>query len=241
MGGSKEPKDAIPKKRRIPFNPSLFLHAAVWTPILCNFVQNSQMYFAEWLPFFYSTTLGMSPEVASFHLTIIALVEMPARAITKDMPEKLQQQGLSLLQCRKSMSLQGFSYHLVLCILLALLLGFDAVWPIAYTSLFMLSKGVQAFHAGGYFANYLDLTRNYAGMLTGVGNTVASCAGVVVPQLISISLQSSDTNWLPVFAGLIFINTFAIVLITQCMSTHCLDDSLQTAKVKQSSSKPGSE
>jgi len=208
------------------FNPSLFLHTSVWTVILCHFVQNSQVYFAEWLPFFYNTHLGMTPDVASFHITMIALVEMPARTLTKDMPENLQQRGFSLVQCRKMMSLQGFSYHLILCIVLALFLGFNVMWPLAYTLLFALSKGVQAFHSGGYFANYLDLTRKYTGMLTGIGNTVASFSGVVVPQFIARSLEGADSNWLPVIAGLISINMMAIAAVTKGMSTHCLDDDL---------------
>eukprot|EP00747_Dinoflagellata_sp_TGD_P218235 gnl/TRDRNA2_/TRDRNA2_90518_c0_seq1.p1 gnl/TRDRNA2_/TRDRNA2_90518_c0~~gnl/TRDRNA2_/TRDRNA2_90518_c0_seq1.p1 ORF type:complete len:529 (-),score=82.98 gnl/TRDRNA2_/TRDRNA2_90518_c0_seq1:61-1647(-) len=223
-------KDA--SKKSSSFNPTLLLHTSVWTVILCNFVQNCQQYFAEWLPFFYDTQLAMSPDLASFHLVMIASVEMPARALTKDMPERLLQRGWSLQQCRKIMSLQGFFYHLVLCVILATFLHCDVTWPVAFTLLFTLSKAVQAFHSGGYFANYLDLTRNYAGMLTGVGNTVASCAGVVVPQFIARTLQGDDRNWLPVIAGLVFINMIAIGLIAEGMSTRCLDDALQSPKVE---------
>lgn len=219
------------KKQRALFNPRLFLFPSVWAVIGSHFAQNSLQYFAEWLPFFYSTKLAMLPELASFHLTIISLVEMPARMITKEMPERLQQRGFSLLQCRKIMSLQGFFYHMLLCALLAMFLGFDITSPVAYTVLFTLSKAVQAFHAGGYFANYLDLTRSYAGMLTGIGNTVASCAGVVVPQFIADTLQNDEMNWLPVIAGLIFINLVGIALVGTLMSTDCIDDRLQTSKV----------
>jgi hypothetical protein len=218
------------------FDPRIFLHAAAWVPIICNFVQNSQMYFAEWLPFFYNSQLGLSVEDASLHVSMIALVEMPARALTKDMPERLKQGGCSLLQCRKRMSLQGFCFHMVLCSVLASLLWYDVTWTVAFTALFTLTKGVQAYHAGGYFANYLDLTQRYTGMLTGVGNTVASLAGVVVPQFISMCMQSGDKNWLPVFAGLIVINIVAATIIAQFMSTHCLDDSLHSVNVKRSSS-----
>jgi MFS family permease len=211
-------------KQRPLFNPHLFMHMATWTPIFCNFVQNSQIYFAEWLPFFFTTQLGVNPGMVSVYLTVISFVEMPARTMTLDMPEKLQQRGFSLLQCRRTMSVQGFSYHLVLLGVVLVLFRSGVRWPLAYTILFMLSKAVQSFHAGGYFANYLDLTRNYAGMLTGVGNTVASCAGVVVPQFIAECLQEDEANWLPVFGGLILANVLAIALLVFCMSTSCLDD-----------------
>jgi ACS family sodium-dependent inorganic phosphate cotransporter len=217
-------KQGEAKKQRSVFNPYMFMHLSVWTIILCNFVQNCQQYFIEWLPFFYSTQLGVNPETIGFYLTIISFVEMPARAITLCMPEKLQHRGFSLLQSRKIMSLQGFFYHFLLCALLVVLFQADIRLPLIYTILFMLSKAVQSLHAGGYFANYLDVTQNYAGMLTGVGNTVASFAGVVVPQFVAGCLEKDEANWLPVFGGLILANIMAMSLISFFMSTCCLDD-----------------
>merc|ERR1712137_898128 len=195
------------------FNPYIFLHVATWVPIICGFVQNSQLYFMEWLTFFYTTQLGVNPAMVSVYLTDISFVEMPARTMTLKMPERLQQRGFSLLQCRKSMSVQGFSYHLLLLSVVLMLFGAGVRWPLAYTILFMLAKAVQSFHAGGYFANYLDLTRDYAGMLTGVGNSIASSAGVAVPQFIAVCLQEDEANWLPVFGGLVLTNILAIGLI----------------------------
>jgi hypothetical protein len=227
------------KKQRALFKPRLFLHFPVWVPMVCHFVQNCLQYFSEWLPFFYSSQLGISPDLASIHLITIALVELPSRMITKDMPEKLLQRGSSLLQSRKIMSVQGFSYHLLLCALLAVFLGFDVTWPLPYTVLFALSKATQSFHSGGYFANYLDLTRNYTGMLTGIGNTVATCAGLVVPQFIAQSLQIDDRNWLPVMAGMIFINVIAIALVGKGMSVTCLDEGLEASKFESETSGKG--
>lgn len=228
-----ETEKGSPKKTGpVAFNPRLFLHPEVWAVILCHFVQNCQQYFAEWIPFFYSSQLAMSPELVSSQLTIIALVDVPARVLTKDLPGKVLNRGFSLLQCRQLMSVQGFAYHLILCTVFACFLRIDLKVPVLYTILFALSKASQAFHSGGYFANYLDLTRDYAGILTGVGNTMASCAGVVMPMFISSSLEHDDKNWSPVVFGLVFIDLVAIVLVTKSMSAESLDDRLQSAVVK---------
>ena len=37
----------------------------------------------------------------------------------------------------------------------------------------------QALHSGGYYSNYLDLTSEYAGALSGFGNTLATGLGSI--------------------------------------------------------------
>merc|ERR1712226_326754 len=124
------------------------------------------------------------------------------------------------------MSLQGFFYYVLLFTMVGIFLHFQVDSPMGFTILFALSKASQAFHAGGYFANYLDLTRNYAGMLTGAGNTIASLAGIVVPRFIASNLQDGEAHWLPVITALIILNCLAMAFLTKFMSTECLDDAI---------------
>ena len=39
---------------------------------------------------------------------------------------------------------------------------------------------------GGYLLTYLDMAPQYAGLLTGISNTIGSVAGVIVPTLVGI-------------------------------------------------------
>merc|ERR1712167_90359 len=82
--------DAVQKSAPPIFNMNLFFHTAIWTVIIAHFVQNCQVYLAEWFPLFYNTYLGVSPDVASVCLTIAAAVELPSRTITKNMPDHLR-------------------------------------------------------------------------------------------------------------------------------------------------------
>ena len=40
-------------------------------------------------------------------------------------------------------------------------------WPLVFTVVIGMSEASQALHSGGYYANYLDLSREYAGLLSG--------------------------------------------------------------------------
>lgn len=220
----KQIKTVASKKKTAFLNPQLFLHASVWVVIFAHFVQNSQQAFADWLPLFYSTQLSVSPDAASFYMTLIASVELPARALTKSLPETMSKRGMTLLRSRKMMSLQGFLWHFLLLMAIVVLLRLGVHSPVIFTFVFALSKAVQALHAGGYFANYLDLTQNYAGMLTGVGNTLASVAGILVPKFVALNLQDGREDWLPVLIGLMTLGFAAMLFLAKFMSTDCLDE-----------------
>jgi len=209
---------------------TLFLHTSVWAVFCSHFVQNCQQYLAEWLPFFYTEHLGLNPESSNLYLAIVASVELPARTLTKSIPEKMANLGMPLLSIRKTMSLLGFSFHFILIASVITLLHFQITSAIPFTIAFSLAKSSQALHAGGYFANYLDLTRNHAGMLTGVGNTVASIAGIVVPRFVALNLNQGNANWGVVMMAMIALNLVAALTLANFMSTDSLDDAAEPMK-----------
>lgn len=201
----------------------LFQHPSVWTVCYCGFTQNCQVYFAEWLPMLYNRYLGVSPDQAGFLLSLTAIVELPARAVTKDIPEKYAKGGMTLLQSRRWMSWQGFGYHSLLCLTLYMLMLSEVKSSFICTGIFALSRISQSFHSGGYFANYMDLTTDNVGMLTGVGNTLASFAGVVVPRFVASQLSQEKDNWPIIMLVGALANFSAIFSIHKFMSTQCLD------------------
>jgi len=217
------PEKAVTKSNKSRFEPKLFLHMSVWTVFVCGFVQNCQVYIAEWFPVFFTIHLGITPEVASLCLVLAASVELPARALTKSLPDVLAARGVTLLHSRQAMSLQGFFYHMAMCISFALLLDQGMTSPLPFTLIFACARASQAMHAGGYFANYLDLSRDHVGMLTGLGNTLASIAGVATPKFVAFNLHYSKYPWRVIGAAGACLNLLAILLVSKFMSTHCLD------------------
>mmetsp|Transcript_87136 Transcript_87136/g.246750 ORF Transcript_87136/g.246750 Transcript_87136/m.246750 type:complete len:466 (+) Transcript_87136:55-1452(+) len=203
---------------------AFFMHASVGTLFLCHVAQNWQQCFNDWLPTFYAFRLGAARDVAGFHVGAIALAELPARAATAGLPALLNRLGYTDLQCRKLMSLTGFLIHLLVSFAVAALLLHDGASLLPFTVLLGCSKASAAMHAGGYFANYLDLSQNYSGILTGVGNTVATASGVFFPLFASWSLEFSRSGWLLLLASLAFMDLIAISAIPLFMSAECLDD-----------------
>lgn len=202
-----------------------FAKASVWALFVAHFSQNWQASFAEWMPTLYSSRLEVRPDVAGLHLAAIALVELPARFLTKDLPKLLLQRGWSLTLCRKCMSIQGFTLHTVSLLCLAAMMMLRSqmnVSPIFFTIVFCVGKVSQSMHAGGYFANYFDLTRKYAGALTGIGNTLATLAGLIFPLLASGQVDA-ELGWIHLIGVVAAMNAVAIAAISQGLSTDCLD------------------
>lgn len=217
---------------------AFFMHASVGTLFLCHVAQNWQQCFNDWLPTFYTFQLGAARDVAGFHVGAIALAELPARAATTGLPAVLHRLGYTDLQSRKLMSLTGFLIHLLMSASVAALLLHDDASLLFFTVLLGCSKASAAMHAGGYFANYLDLSQNYSGILTGVGNTVATASGVFFPRFASWSLEFSSSGWLILLASLAFVDFVAISAIPIFMSADCLDDHIALTVVSPQSEDP---
>jgi len=228
--------DACGEKKAMLPPPSFFSEACIWTLFFAHFAQNWQQSFAEWMPMLYHSGLQTAPEVAGGHLGVVALLELPARALTKDLPTYFMSNGLSLLDCRKRMSVWGFVFHIAFlgCLLALLIMKHVGrqIGVMAFTSVLCIGKVSQSMHAGGYFANYYDLTRRYAGALTGVGNTLATLAGLTFPMVASQHVDT-DLGWAYLCVLVICLNLLAIVAISRSLSVTCLDNSISATAVSK--------
>lgn len=122
----------------------------------------------------------------------------------------------------------GFAMHTAALACIAALFmarsyfGDEQISPTAFTLMLCVGKVSQSMHAGGYFANYFDLTREYAGALTGVGNTLATTAGLVFPMLAS-GYVDSDVGWLHLLAIVAGMNLLAIAAVSSKLLVDSLD------------------
>lgn len=207
---------------------NFFLKTCVWALFFAHFAQNWQASLADWYPTLYRSSLSVSAETASMHLAAVAMVELPARAYTKDLPKRLIGGGWSLLACRRWMSVTGFAMHTAAMVCLGVLFSSRSYAPLvgagpgAFTVILCLGKISQSMHAGGYFANYFDLTQKYAGALTGVGNTLATLAGLLLPRFAS-RLVDTDGGWMRLLSLVAGTNLLAIAAIAY-LSVEPLDD-----------------
>ena len=135
---------------------------------------------------------GLNADAFAFHLAVLAALELPVRAATGDLPKALLSRGFSLLAIRRGLSASGFLIHGAAAAVAAV--GFAGGLPIAgVTAALAVSEASQALHSGGYYSNYLDLTQEYAGALSGFGNTLATGLGSIgtlfMPVIIYIRIR----------------------------------------------------
>merc|ERR1711862_69406 len=95
------------------------------------------------------------------------------------------------------------------------------VWVM--TSSLAAAKAAQALHSGGYFANYLDLTREYTGVLAGLGNTIATLAGVMMPHYAAWTVEWTGGSYQLALLTLVAADVVVTIIIGFGMSVDCLD------------------
>eukprot|EP01052_Picozoa_sp_SAG31_P017752 SAG31_NODE_1228_length_9228_cov_5.337386_4_plen_442_part_00 len=213
-----------PKPVRLLPPSRVMCRGCVWVLFAAHFTQNSQQYFMDWIPSVYHE-LQLPAASVALHLGVIASVELPARAVAQHLPQRLASSQFSLLQSRQCMSIVGFALHGGLYIMAGALLSAadseSTVWLL--TTSLAAAKASQALHAGGYFANYLDLTREYTGLLAGLGNTIATVSGIFMPQYAAWTFELSGGSYQPAILSLVVADIAAAVLIHLGMSVDCLD------------------
>ncbi|XP_050546651.1 putative inorganic phosphate cotransporter [Daktulosphaira vitifoliae] len=124
-----------------------------------------------------------------------------------------KQQCMSVTTSRKmwnSVSMWGGAFGLIL-------LGFLDESAIATIVLYISIVAIGCCCNLGFNLNHMDLSPNYAGLLMGITNAIASSGGIFAPLVVGIVIkdQKSITQWRYVFftgAGILFFSNLFFVL-----------------------------
>lgn len=76
-------------------------------------------------------------------------------------------------------------------------------------AMLVISVGMSSAVNGGFFVSHLDLTPNYAGILVGLGNTLANCFFIGAPHIVQ-SLSSNEVRYVDHETETIFGKLFGI-------------------------------
>jgi len=90
-----------------------------------------------------------------------------------------------------------------------------AAWGVHGATLgFALALSAAALHPAGFKANYMDVSRNSGGLVSGVGNTLASVASFVSPLAVGFILNANPgtLGWGVVFGAIAGANALAAAL-----------------------------
>ena len=188
------------------------LHPAVLSLFTAHLMFNYGGYFlTNWGPVYYAEALGADAVTAGMHLCVPHAANLLAKASNTSVADALAARGASRLTSRKFFTAACFLGPAVCLLpLYALQVSGGPLWAI--TAVLTVSHMFYGCSPSGYKANYLDVTVEYTGLVSGIGNTVATVMSGCSPMLVSTILQSTDGSWGAVFAS-IFASNAATALL----------------------------
>eukprot|EP00930_Biecheleria_cincta_P024637 TRINITY_DN17620_c0_g1_i1.p1 TRINITY_DN17620_c0_g1~~TRINITY_DN17620_c0_g1_i1.p1 ORF type:complete len:464 (+),score=58.91 TRINITY_DN17620_c0_g1_i1:45-1394(+) len=221
--GLKRPKRASKGKLSI---SSILTHASVWAIFLSHMAFNAGVYFTtSWAPIYYSKVFGTKPEDATLALFLPPLLNLLVKACcNQPLGGWLRNScNCTTLQCRRAFSVLGFlgSGVLFLVIHPSRTLGL-----LACSTCFALVNAFTALHPAGFKANYMDISLFSTGLVSGVGNTLASLASFAFPLIVAHVLQHYE-SWALVFMLVAIIHLSAACAFGTLSSVEPIDRNLK--------------
>jgi len=198
---------------------SAFGHARLWAIYAAHFAFNYSVYFVtSWSASYYLELFGLRPEHAGLHLSLPHAANLLVKvAASPVLARALRAGGCSDLTCRKTFTGLGFLVPALCLRLVPLCSG-----PRATTACFSVALGFMALHPSGFKANYMDVTTRSGGLVSGVGNTIASVASSMGPLWVS-QLRQATGSWEPVFRSVACVNLLAALVFCSLASTRAIE------------------
>jgi len=176
-------------------------HPSILALFVCHMVYNLvTLSINSWMPTYYAEVLHLAPDAAKLHLTVPHLAALCLKLVVSRFATALRATtGSSMLASRRLMCALGYTTTAVPLMLLPYVSNPKAHPTWRTTTLFSLALIGTGFHAEGFRANYLDVTRAHVGLVSGVGNCLSSVAAMGAPLIVGAMVQAADGQWAPVW------------------------------------------
>jgi len=201
---------------------TLLCSGSVWCIFGAHMAFNFCIYFmTSWAPSYYQETFGMRPEDSTLAFSLPPIVDLLVKTLVSTPLEAFLRtaRGFSTLQCRRAFTTAGFLGSALS--LVALPAASARYGALGATACFSLANGFVALHPAGFKANYMDVTRSSPGVVTGIGNTLASFAAFLGPVFVGSVLQNG--SWTPVFVAIAALQLLAALGYGRYASTTPVD------------------
>jgi len=197
-------------------------------PVLAVFAAHATHNFVRyflmaWMPTYYREVLGVSADAAGFHLIIPEFCGLVCSMVGAKFGKELQEKGvLSPLSSRRLFVSLAFIGSFVGLFLIQMVTA-----PAAVTFLLCIVQGLATLQGLGFGANYLDVSKYNGGLVTGVGNTVATCASFLAPMFASSLLPNDGAKgpetWQRLFLAFAISNLLGLALYLPFSSATPVD------------------
>lgn len=203
----KPPRTSSPKslqngKEHVSAGVALMTNSAILT-YTCHAVDN----FSKYTVNAYASTLLFSKfESPSRKIGLILGFQAAVGVMSKVMVGSLSLKWRRTLLNRGRASALGFAIQGI-CLCLAMQAKSEVQAAICFT----ISALFGGLHSSGYRPLYMEIAPEYAGAMSGIGNTIASVASVLGPMTIGALVSSKDQNWGFVSMWMLGVNVLGFV------------------------------
>jgi len=165
---------------------SVALHPGLWAVFICHIAFNFGAYYmTNWNPTYYAEVLHLSPSEAKWHLAMPHATNLASKSVAPAFVKLLDRKGFSLLDSRRICTALGF---LSAAAALLPVYRLRSLSPWVSTAAFAAANVFFGLAPCGFKSNYLDITEQYVGIISGYGNTLGTVASWAGPKLVAAEL-----------------------------------------------------
>lgn len=199
-------------------------HARLWAIYFSHFTFNYGIYFINsWSATYYLEMFSLRPEQAGLHLSAPHAVNLLVKVLVNPALDRLlRRRGATDIGCRRAFTGIGFAVS-ALSMALVPVAGSFSSSPYMATIFLSMSLGFAALHPSGFKANYMDVTRANSGVVSGIGNTIASVASSIGPPVVA-KMHASTGSWAPAFGSVSALNVIAMLFFCTFSSATPIED-----------------
>jgi len=184
------------------------LHPSLWAVFFAHINFNYGVYYlTNWSPTYYSEVLHLKPAEAKYHLMTPYILSLITTCLSPMLVKAVGKFGWDLLTMRRLFTAAGF---ILAGLALAPVHQLSSYNPWISTALFSAANVFYGLTPNGFKANYLEITEQYIGVVSGYGNTLGTLASWAGPQFVAFLLQRFE-SWDYVLFSLTFMNLVASV------------------------------
>jgi ACS family sodium-dependent inorganic phosphate cotransporter len=215
-------------KRTVADKLRVWLHLLTAPTVLVIFgahsVHNFVRYFLmAWMPTYYRDVLMVSADAAGVQQVLPELCGLFTSIVSASMSREIQSKGLlSPLSMRRLFAGSSFLGQG-----LGLLAVAAATSARSVTLFLCLVQGVSTLQGLGWGANYLEISLYHGGLVTGVGNSVATAASFLAPivasQLLAGEEATSSAAWRRLFICFASSSLSGLLFYVPFCSTEAVD------------------
>lgn len=199
-------------------------HSRLWAIYVAHFTFNYGIYFINsWSATYYLEVFSLRPEQAGLHLSLPHAVNLLVKVLINPALEHfLRERGATNIGRRRVFSGLGF---IVSALFMAMVpfVGRYVSGPYPVTVCMSMALGFAALHPSGFKANYMDVTKTHSGVVSGIGNTIASFASSIGPVAVA-QMRASTGSWAPAFGSVAVLNVLAMIVFSTLSSATPIEE-----------------